>query len=668
MIGSVVVLGIVGFVVWLALNVGTGFAATKLEFLEADAPRGERGSRNRRGRRSNRRSALRVRYGPLSLRAKHVLLAEKSLKLVSGFLVGLYPVDVTRVQVDEYKVNFGWGLMEFIKAWWKGEERERLAPKLVVRLVGVRVAIKGNTIEDWEKQTDAIAAGIAGMNHNQANLLTALIDKTAPEEGVPPSRIYRLVDVIVNALDVEVEGLHLSLASADHDDTRQNATEQQQPQQQLLEPGSSSGTTKSSGSSKHGTGAGAGWVLGVDFDYFRLCKKADPSRKTLGITPRTLELKSFNLYYDTDGTPVRRSDTSVKNMRRDRQHQGGGGGGGGVGVGTRVSLAPPGINTAVVRGDEDPEVYLEGGAMPSSSAAMPPSWTSDIDDDVSAGLRQPDDHNSLLIIESIRGTLLFPDLMCVLLGVGRQPEGNGKLLAVDFEEMSGVVVELEPFQVFGLLNDALPLLALMGPYAEWCAKTTVQWHKEAFARRGEGTVPSTPEELEKYAEALGSVPGDDGAGGKKYKGNATELRELDKHMSLSQIMLARMRVRKWDVTRPERVMTLANLLLNSIDPFQGIAAEGLAVDLVPPVSDSGGGVPSVSAGRRAEVDGDGGGEESDEESPSVSSGQNDAMLPSLQTDGPEEEARLESLLYYAAQVKQKACVLLVVLCVPALFS
>ncbi|CAM9288314.1 unnamed protein product, partial [Ectocarpus sp. 8 AP-2014] len=554
------------------------------------------------------RSRLRVRYGPFSLRAKHVLLAEKSLKIVSGFLVGLYPVDVT----------------QFIKAWWKREERERLEPKLIIRLVGVRVAIKGNGIDDWEKQAEAMAAGIEGGNHNQANLLTALIDKTTPEEGVPPSHIFRLVDAVINAVDVEVEGFHLSLASANHKDTPEEGTQPQQQDASGIRPAAAAAAAPaaSGGIASGSHGVGCEWVLGVKFDRFRLCKKAHPSDETLGVTPRTLKVKSFNMYYDTDGTPVRRRSSFNKTHNQQRES-----------VGSPPPAAPGA--TAVVREDDDPELYIEDGASPLTSGVLGGGDGGAGGD----GLRQPDDHNSLLMVESIGGTLLFPDLMCVLLGVGRQPGGKGKILAVDFDQMRGVVVELEPFQVFSLLNDALPLLALMGPYAEWCSNARLQWHKEAFARRpgaaAAGGVPATPEELEKYAEALGSLP--DGDGEKKCKGDAAELRKLDKNMSLSQIMLTRMRVRNWDATRPERVMLVANLLLNSIDPFQGVPAEDL----------EGGGAASELEGAAA---GDGGGgAESDEEAPSISSGQSEAPLPSLPTDGPEEDARLEALLYYAAQ-------------------
>ncbi|CAM9706333.1 unnamed protein product [Ectocarpus sp. 13 AM-2016] len=602
MIGSVIVLCIVGFVLWLLLNAGTGFAATKLEFLEPDAPDSSHGG-------PGERSRLRVRYGPLSLRAKHVLLAEKSLKIVSGFLIGLYPVDVT----------------QFIKAWWKREERERLEPKLIIRLVGVRVAIKGNGIDDWEKQAEAMAAGIEGGNHNQANLLTALIDKTTPEEGVPPSYIFRLVDAVINAVDVEVEGFHLSLASANHKDTPKEGTQPQQQDASDIRPeaaaAAAAAPAASSGTASGSHCVGCEWVLGVKFDRFRLCKKAHPSDETLGVTPRTLKVKSFNMYYDTDGTPVRGRSSFNKPDNQQRES---------------VGSPPPAASgaTAVVREENDPELYIEDGALPLTSGILGGGGGGGGGGD---GLRQPDDHNSLLMVESIGGTLLFPDLMCVLLGVGRQPGGKGKILAVDFDQMRGVVVELEPFQVFSLLNDALPLLAMMGPYAEWCSNARLQWHKEAFARRpgaAAGGVPVTPEELEKYAEALGSLP--DGDGEKKYKGDAAELRKLDKNMSLSQIMLTRMRVRNWDATRPERVMLVANLLLNSIDPFQGVPAEDLEGTL-------------VSEPEGAAAGDGGGGAESDEEAPSISSGQSEAPLPSLPTDGPEEDDRLEALLYYAAQ-------------------
>ncbi|CAM9560208.1 unnamed protein product, partial [Hapterophycus canaliculatus] len=595
MIGGILVLAAIGLLFWLGLNFGSGFAATKLDFLEADAPIG-----GKRGGRDGERSALRVRFGPLSLSAKHVLLAEKSLKLASGFLVGLYPVDVT----------------QFIKAWWRGEGRERMAPKLVIRLVGVRVAITGNGIEDWEKQAEAMAAGISGMNHNQANALTTLIDKKTEGESPPPSMLFKLVDTVINALDVEVEGFHLSLASANHQDMRLEAT------RRFSESGSGRNAPGKIAAKTGGrTAVGDGWVLGAKFEYFRLCKKADPSKETLGVTPRALQVKSFNLYYDIDGTPVRRSMGSS-----DAPH-------GSQGASGQGRPAP---SSAVVRGHDDPEALIEEGASP-ASAVLAGGCA-----DVSASLRRPDDHNSLMMVESIGGTFLFPDLMCVLLGVGRQPGGNGKILAIDMEEIRGVVVELEPFQVFGLLNDAVPLLSMMGPYAEWCADARLEWHRQAFARPpGAGGVPSTPEELEKYAEALGSAPED---AEKKYKGDPAELVELDKNMSLAQIMLTRMRVRKWDVTRPERVMNWANLLLNSIDPFQGVPAE----DLVGEVAMAPSPAPSPMGGAGGGA-GEDYGVESDEESPSVSSGQGDAMIPALQMDGPEEDARLESLLYYAAQ-------------------
>lgn len=639
---------VIAFVLWLAINAATNFMAVKFEFLEPCAPNDAGGT-----------SRVRLRIGPRSIRANHVMLSEKSLSIASGFLVGLWPVDIAEVRVDRYRVALSWGLVRFIRAVLSGGERERVAPKLTLHLEGVHIKVQCTGPEAWLKQKEAVETGIESTNHTTANALTALIDKTAPGEDVPPSAINRFIDGVVNGLDVEVKNFHISVASADHDPScaaGSIATLPQQHQQQqqhhvsssisrqVLIGGDSGKPVGVLGATGGAVGAVTkGWILGIQFSKFRLFASGPPTDQMLGATPRTMQVGGFDLYYDADGTSVRPGGSS---NTRDASCRDGG--------------SEPGVRrggAAAVQGS----INSHGGDPEHDRPWSSP--TDNIVPVVGTG------HNSMLKVKGITGTFLLPDLMCVLCGKGRQPGGKGKLLGVRFEEIQGVVIQLEPFQVFGLLNRVLPILAMTGPYMEWCMATRLQWHQKAFACSGGGggcgegeggtSVPESAEELAQYGNALGSLPGSDGENAAK-KGNATRLMELDKGMSLSQIMLTRMRVRKWEVCRPEHVMNTAKMLLDSFDPFQGISVDQLAQGL----PRSGGKVGGGEGGEQEEAEQPGGGGseeqqegddkcEPDEESPSVSSGHSEINLRetlALRTNSHEEELRLEALLYYVAQV------------------
>ena len=608
---------VVIFVLWVALNAAAGFVAVKLELLEPHAANNSGGQ-----------SYLHIFIGPGSFRARHILLTEKSRKLVSSFLVGLFPVDVTEVRVDQYRLKLSWGLTRFVRAVLSGGTREKVGCKLTVRLVGVHVTAKGTGIDTWREQEKAVAAAVEGMSHFNANRLTSLIDGTGPAEGTSPGALYRFVDSIINGLDVEVEGFQLKLESEHHhghdkDSASSRSALASSTRPQLPMPGVPVGEQPRSGS--HGRCAEKGWVLGLQVGYCRLFNKGDPTKETLGITPRAVQVRAFDLYYNVDETCAqRRSKRST--------------------AGPRTSARGTAGSTAAVRDSDDAD---------NDFPLLPRAST---------GASKAAEQNSLLEVEEIDGTLLFPDVMCVLLTPGRQPGGQGKLLGAELENMKGVVVQLEPGQVYGLLTDTLPMLAMMGPYMEWYAETELQWHKRAYARHG--ATPSDAKKLEEYAEALGvpAVPGDgsggDGDGGKK--GNAAKLKELDKGLSLSQIMLMRMRVRKWDVVRPKCVMTSALYLLDSMDPFHGDPSYQFFGDL--PTDDS---IPGGSSGGGdARGEGHGGvarglrkvgaadeqsdsSDDSDEESQCASSSPSEKVA--LVTC-EEEGYRLESLLYFAAQV------------------
>lgn len=618
MLGGVVAFCVVAFVVWLAFNAAIGYAAVRLEFLEPRAP-------NDRGGFSH----VRLRVGPSSnARATHVLLGEKSLKFASAFLVGLYPVDIAEVRVDHYKIALSWGLRRLLRAMWTGGVREKVAPKLTVSMVGVRVAVKGNGTEAWKDQKETIYASIESMNHTYANQLTVLLDrktKTAmPTDNIPPSALYRLIDGIINTLDIEVKQLHFSLASEDHLDNASCCATATATATHLSSMQHYSSTSRRP-SRDYSNKSHNGWVLGVQVGRFRMFKKCGPTEETQGVTPRTLQIDSFDVYFDAKGTSARHGGTKY-NL-------------GGPPAGARSNAAVRGFD-----GDRrclglscEHTVLAERGA----------------------------DHHNMVQIESIIGTLLLPNVMCVILAAGRQPEGKGKIFGVYFEEVKAAVLQLEPCHVFGLLDRVVPMLAMYGPYMDWCEETQLQWHKEAFARRG--ATPRSAEELKEYTEALGAPAR---SSKREDKGDPARLLKLDKGMSLSQIMLTRMRIRKWNVTRPERVMAGAKWLLDTIDPFQGISPGQLAAELAIDSSmlsnsEDGKGVHSSageniqrqeSSDERTSI-GSTGDEEnsaSDEKVPlPVLSAQRHRTLGrllALDTTGPEEEDQLGSALYFAAQV------------------
>lgn len=627
MIVSILVCCIIAFVLWVALNSATNYVAVQYDFLEAEAPNNRGGS-----------SPLRVRFGPRSLGARHVLLSEKSLNMVSSFLVGMLPMNVAEVRVDGYSVGLSFGLFRYVKALFTGKERERVAPKLSVRVEGVRVVLKGYGSDEWDGQKEAMQLAAENMSHTQANQLTTVLDEkvarelataAASDEDASPSMLNRLIDGIVNGVEVEVERFHLSLASEDALGSAPCAGEETTDcQRRSSVSGSDRGggdASKPVTSHRAGCGGGKGWVLGIRFDSFRMFKKANPTEETMGVTPRALQVKGFDIYYDEAGTAIRynvgnkssgsSSDSSSRNSLRGSTRRG----------------------SAVVRGSDGGDITddnVEGGGDSTRTATFARATEE----------KEGEDHNSMLHIASIMGTLLFPDPMCVLLGPGRQPGGNGKMMGLHFEEMSGLLVQLEPDQVFGLMTYVLPIVSMAGPYNEFHQDVVQQWHKDAFARRGGDALPHTKEALEEYGDALG----DPGNGDKKEKkGDAAKLKELDKGLSLTQIMLVRMRVREWAVERPERVLVTANMLLDAIDPIQGVTAEELA-ESMSSGSDSEGGIDEER------------GQESDEEAPSLSSLPGDDMLTGAAADlpslasGPEEEAQLESLLYCVAQVRVAA--------------
>lgn len=623
-------------VVWLVLNSASNLIAVRLELLEP----------------TDGTSKLRLRIGPGGFRARHLSLAKKSRSIVSGFLVGLYPVDVAEVRVERCKTTLSWGLRRLLHALATGGERERLAPKLVVRARRVRVVLKGNDKDAWESQKEAIEAGFSSTNHFNANRLTELIDeKTAPpgpsNDNVPPSALNRFIDKIINSMEVHVEGFHINWASENYGvNSQQESARRTQDANRSSSAGSSSATTPACAAV---AGEFKDWNMGIKMNHFSLVPSGPPTAETLGITPRIMRVNDFDAYLDpcSSATGSGRNQTTASGNRQPN------------------STLPSAGSGNVVMLDSSDEVDSDKDESTTAAArVVPPS------------AMESKEHNTILSADSVTGAILFPDVMCVLLATGRQPGGKGKLLGVHFDDMKGVVLQLEPFQVYGLLTDVLPVLALYGSYTEWCTSARLQWHKEALAR--DDAVPHNPEKLREYAEALGSpaVVGDNDTGTIPTPRDGTKLAKLDKNMTLVQIMLTRMRVRKWEVARPDHVSKWANLLLDAMDPFQGVSAdelttEGLVVEDVSDLADHGGGgtgddggtggaaeagdaeifenidrADAIGVGRRALCD-------LDHEALSVSSLNSEGKEPryiSLQTDSTEESARLEALLYTAAQV------------------
>lgn len=657
---SVAFLAVVSFILWLIFNTVVSFIAVKLGLVRPGVPNARGGI-----------SPLRFRVGPtfVGVRLKRILLAQRSLELIASFLVGLYPVEVAEVRIFRCKTTFSYGLRKFLVALFTGRaKRGILAPKLIVRAKNVRIVLRSSSEESWKLQKEAVDASIENSNHAVANWLTELIDKRMNQRGTreaeaeaaspPPNALSRLIDAFINGLDVDVEGFHISWASENFGVSAINqgntaAHSRRSPQQ----PHSNSGEGSLGPRSKE-------WNMGLMMKRFSLAPGGPPTPETMGVTPRAIHVDVFDAYLDQNDVPS-------------------------PGSGSRSSASDsrvPGDASAIVVHDE---VDSERNASP-----VLPEFALD------------GSHNTIISVDNVNATLLFPDVMSVLLSPDKQPQGNGKLLGLWLDEMDGVVVHLEPFQVYGLLTDVLPVLSLSGKYTEWYTATRLQWHKDTLARplgisdRGDGEgagggVPDGDKELQVYAEALGypetteaafdgSESDDDsrtrgrGKQRKKGKRDSAKLKELDKNMTLVQIMLTRMRVRKWEFERPERVSNGSKALLDQIDPFQGVpanemgggveAGSGIDIDgnaVGADGVDSGQTVVSsteeaVIAGGTADV-GNKSPYASDQEAPSELSRQGslDCQLtrsPSvqLQTTEPEEAARLEALLYLTAQVSQRA--------------
>lgn len=592
---------------WKGLDFAVELLPVHLDFLEPQAPNNSGGN-----------SPFRVRIGPLSIRARNIMFAEKGLRYISSFLIGLFPADFAELRIEQYRLMVSCSLVKFVTAFMRGEESEEFVPKLTMRLVGVKVKVKGNAPDAWCKQKEVVEAGIESMNHFTANRLTDLLDKTAPTgDGSPPSRLNKLIDVIINAIDVEVVGLHLSWESVEHASAASNNRD---PGQQLA-PDSNSNKR-----GENAAGKSKGWVLGVRMKRFRLFKKCDPAEGPI-ITSRSMHVNDLDLYYDADGTTTRNCS-----RMRDGPSQ------------SNVEPQVVGRTAAVSIG-----VFDDG----SRHAPVP---APELSRSATTAMREAD-HNSVLKVHKITGTVLFPDVMCGLLGIGRQPWGRSKLLGIYLEDMTGVVVQLEPNQMYGFLTQALPMFAMCGEYTDWCEETRLDWHKKALARP---TVPRSQEELEAYAKALGS-PASVGsntspASSEKspQKRNGGELKRLDKGMSLMQIMLTRMTVRnmrdapEWKVKRPQRVMTWAKWLLDyALDPFE----EALLNELQPTESPC---IGELSASVREGEEESG----SDKEVPSESLPRGDdeavgeAKPLTLDVDCSETQERLQNLLYHAAQVRR----------------
>lgn len=646
------VLAVLGFILWLIINAIVTFVCVKLGLVE-------QGVRNARGE----LSLLQFRIGPsfLGVQLKRVLLAKKTLDFIASFLVGLYPVDVVEVHVSRCKTTFSYGLRKYLRALCTGGERSGiLAPKLIVRCENLQIVLRSNGQDSWNLQKEAVEASIANGNHSLANWLTELMDKKMRQHRsatVPPSspnKLSRLIDNCINGLDIDVVGFHISWAS---ENFRMSSTHQERLPQQY-------------GISNSGGRGDKEWNMGVKMKHFSLAPSGPPTPETMGVTPRAMHVDEFDAYLDGDNMlsaePGSSSSSSSGNGRI-----------------SNPTPLPDGASAILVHSDE-----AESGNE--TARAVPPEPVVD------------GDHNTIVSAGRLTATFLFPDVMSVLISAEKQPQGNGKLLGLWLDQVDGVVIQLEPFQIYSLLTDVLPVLALSGKYTEWYMATRLQWHKDTLAcpsgiggngNDGAG-VPRTEKELQAYAKALGSPEAtesdESGSGehgsssgrrtkGKTVKRNSAKLKEMDKNMTLVQIMLTRMRARKWEFDRPERVSKWAKFLLDQMDPFQGVSIDELpkivhnctAGDTDNSAAGSVGGDmigadgkenQRVSSVEEATVvgadadDGDALSYESDQEAPSVSSRQSReieltrAASISLQTVSPEEAGRLEALLYLSAQV------------------
>lgn len=644
----VVVLATVSIILWVALSAATQFFAVKFGFLEEGVPNADGGT-----------SPISVRIGPyLGGRAKRVLLAQKSLDIVSSFLVGMYPVEVAEVRIFRCKATCSFGLRKFLRAVFEGGElRGILAPKLLIRCKNVRIMLRGNGEDEWQLQKEAVEAGIENMNQTFANRLTELIDENTRrhaegsaegDDASPssaPSQISKIIDSIIKGLDIEVEGFHINWATQNFGPS---SAQQGTPESRL-----SSAPASGCGSSKE-------WNIGIMLSYLSLEAGGPPTAETRGLSPRPMRVRDFEIYVDMGDTNSATPPHSSAS-------------------GAIAAPVPSGTNAAVHHADDGDASETDQLSLPELTVSV--------------------DHNTIFRLDEMSALLMFPEIMSVLLAAGKQPQGNDKLMMLHLEQVGGVVINLEPFQVFGLMTNIIPNLSMAGEYNEWCTETRLEWHKEALARSSgirNGGVPQGEEELQQYAQALGPPPAsatwtsgasEPTAKVKKSKRDDAKLRKLDKSMTLTQIMLTRMRVRKWEFDRLEGVAKLAQPLLDAIDPFQGVPLDELTEENFPadatgsdhdinaagtsaaPGADGeeGEGRLSASSPKRSSAEGVsvGGTSSGDDKVPHYTPDEEAAGLSwqqalgkqdgekkclSLRTDSPEEAARLEALLYLSAQV------------------
>ncbi|CAM9663285.1 unnamed protein product [Discosporangium mesarthrocarpum] len=209
---------------------------------------------------------------PICVRCRGVVLSPKTLSIISAVLVGVLPIRLIAVHIDEIDIVLEWGILGLIGALWNGRREGNLAPRTSVKLKNVLALAERTTEDDWKEHEDVLRGFFVGESRYIADLLTSLVDGSFWDVG-EPQILARRVDSFLNKLSVHLEFVHLRI----RDDTNGGT------------PGKSDASVDS--------GNLTGKVLGLRVAALEI-DRGEPSEDTSGATPRTLNVNALDLYHD----------------------------------------------------------------------------------------------------------------------------------------------------------------------------------------------------------------------------------------------------------------------------------------------------------------------------------------------------------------------------------
>ncbi|CAM9134369.1 unnamed protein product [Choristocarpus tenellus] len=364
--------------------------------------------------------SIKLQLQPIGVRVRGGLtLSQSSLALVSSYLVGVLPLQLTEIHVGEVNILLDCGFFKLLSSvLWHNAD---INLKTSVKVVGLLATAERTTIDDWKGKESKIEEGFFAESRYLADLLTSLVDRSFWEQGLPTSTSQRL-DFALNNLSAHLECIHLRI----RDNTGGRTGRRTTTRLQSSEPAEPEEICS------------RGRILGLRLGLVVL-EPGQASEETSWATPRLLDIRAIDLYHDL-AVPM----TPTNSMRDPWSHLG---------------LVPP-----------DPR---EGNSTPSTEG-IECHWA----ECVSQG-----EHSSVMSVTSLVLTLELPDLMCVMLAYGHRPCNRSKLLRLEVGQMCGVQVRLESTQMISLLGDTLEIITGGGPFFDWLEGVRLHWNSRLHSLR-----------------------------------------------------------------------------------------------------------------------------------------------------------------------------------------